>query len=125
MEKTGLGEPRAKVLEGDIPEVVARRDGQFERRTFQMIDEDFQIVGLDESVLGSVAEEIVGMANNELIERRRGGHQHGAGTSSAAARASGALPGGSDGAGISGHDHSIEGAHINAQLERSSCNNTK
>src|SRR5438552_71802 len=124
MEKTGFGEPRAKIWEGDIAEFVARRDGQFERRAFQMIDEDLEIVGLDESVLGSVAEEIVGMANNELIERRRGGHQHGAGASPAAAGAAGALPGGGDGAGVSGHDNSIEGADINAQLERAGRNNS-
>src|SRR5437016_14511156 len=92
MEKTGFGEPRAKIWEVDIAEFVARRDGQFERRAFQMIDEDLEIVGLDESVLGSVAEEIVGMANNELIERRRGGHEHGAGASSEANGADGGLP---------------------------------
>src|SRR5437764_831615 len=83
MEKTGFGEPRAKIWEVDIAEFVARRDGQFERRAFQMIDEDLEIVGLDESVLGRVAEEIVGMAKNEWIERRRGGPQHCAGASPA------------------------------------------
>src|SRR5260370_11457384 len=87
-----------------------------------MIDEDFQVVGLDEGVLRSVAEEIVGMAHDELIERRGGSNQHGAGASAAAAGAAGALPGGGDGAGISGHDDGIEGADIDAEFERAGGN---
>src|SRR6267378_1057106 len=108
MQKTSLGEPRAKIGCVDIAEFVAWSDGQFERSTFQMIDEDFEIVGLDEGVLRCVAKEIVGMAHDELIERRGGSHQHGAGASAAAASAAGALPGGGDGAGVSGHDDGVE-----------------
>src|SRR5258708_38151913 len=102
MKITSLGEPRAEIGEIDIAEFVARSDGQFERGAFQMIDEDFQVVGLDEGVLRSVAEEIVGMAHDELIERRGGSNQHGAGASAAAAGAAGGLPGGGGGAGDSG-----------------------
>src|SRR5258708_32312286 len=89
-----------------------------------MIDEDFEIVGLDEGVLRSVAEEIVGMAHDELIERRGRCHQHGTRASAAAAGAPGPLPGGGDGAGIAGHDDGIEGADINAELERTSRNHS-
>src|SRR6267378_3444169 len=124
MQKTSLGEPRAKIGYVDIPEFVAWSDGQFERSTFQMIDEDFQIVGLDEGVLRRVAEEIVGMADDELIERRGGSHQHGARTSAAAASAPGALPGGGDSAGIARHDDGIEGADVNAELKRARRNNS-
>src|ERR1700687_3419071 len=124
MQETGLGEPRAKIGYVDIAEFVARSDGQFERSTFQMIDEDFQIVRLDEGVLRCVAEEIVGMAHDELIERRGGSHQHGARATAAAASASGALPSGGDGARISGHDYGIEGADIDAEFERARRNNS-
>src|SRR5216684_5203532 len=117
MQKTGLGEPRAKIGYVDIAEFVAWSNGQFERSTFQMIDEDFQIVGLDEGVLRRVAEEIVGMANDELIERRGGSHQHGARASAAAARAARALPGSGDGAGIAGHHNGVKRAHIDAEFE--------
>src|SRR6266851_184799 len=117
MEITSLGEPRAKIGEVDIAEFVARGNRQFERGAFQMVDEDLQIVRLDEGMLGSVAEEIVRVANDKLIERRRGSHQHGAGASAATAGAAGALPGGGDGAGISGHDDGVEGADIDAKFE--------
>src|SRR5258708_24578904 len=89
-----------------------------------MIDEDFEIVGLDEGVLRSVAEEIVGMAHDELIERRGRCDQHGTRASAAAAGAPGALPSGGDGAGIASHDDGIEGADINAKLERAGRNNS-
>src|ERR1700687_6086894 len=97
MQETGLGEPRAKIGYVDIAEFVAWSDGQFERSTFQMIDEDFQIVGLDEGVLRRAAEEIVWMAHDELIERRGGSHQHGARASAAAAPAARRAPGGAGG----------------------------
>src|SRR5260370_7943407 len=73
-------------------------------------------------MLRSVAEEIVGMSNDELIERRRGSHEHGAGTSAATPSAAGALPGSGDGAGVSGHDDGIQRANINAELERAGGN---
>src|SRR6266851_450243 len=122
MEKTSFGEPRTKIGQVDIAEFVAWSDGQFERGAFQTIDEDFQVVGLDEGVLRRVAEEIVGMAHDELIEGRRGSHQHGARASAAASSAAGALPSGGDGAGISGHDDGIEGADIDAEFERAGGN---
>src|SRR5260370_15161226 len=68
-------------------------------------------------MLRSVAEEIVGMSNDELIERRRGGHQHGTRASAAAASTAGALPGSGDGAGVARHDDGIQRAHIDAELE--------
>src|ERR1700674_590196 len=89
-----------------------------------MIDEDFEIVGLNEGVLRRVAEEIVGMAHDELIERRGGSYQHGARASAAAAGTAGALPGSGDGARIAGHYDGIEGADINAELERAGRDDT-
>src|SRR6266567_3547581 len=77
----------------DDYEIFAGSNGQFERGAFQMIDENFQIVRLDEGMLRSVAEKIVGVSNDELVERRRGSHEHGAGASAAAASAAGTLPG--------------------------------
>src|SRR5712692_7383456 len=124
MQKTSLSEARAKIEEVNIAEFVAWRDRQFERSTFQVIDEDFEIVGLDEGVFGSVAEKIVRVANDELIERRGGSHQHGAGASTAATSAAGALPGGRDGAGIAGHDDGIEGADVDTELERACRSNS-
>src|SRR5260370_17165396 len=124
MQKTGLGEPRAKIGQADIAEFVAWSDGQFERSTFQMIDEDFQIVGLNEGVFRRVAEKIVGMAHDELIEGRRRSNEHGARASAAAAGPAGPLPGGGDGAGIAAPNHPIHGAAINAELKRARRNHS-
>ena len=49
---------------------------------------------------------------------RRGGHHYGARSSAAAAGAAGALPGGGDGAGVSGHDAGVERADVDAEFER-------
>src|SRR6516162_4154140 len=98
-------------------------NGQLKGRAFQMIDQDFQIVWLDEGVLRRVAEEIVGMANDELIEWRRRSHEHRARTSAATPGASGALPGCGDGAGIAGHHHGVQRANIDAQFHSGSRDN--
>src|SRR6267143_1271881 len=82
-----------------------------------MVDEDFEIVGLDEGVLGRVAEEIVGMANDELVKRGGGSDQHGTGAAAATSRATGALPGGGDRAGIACHHNGVERADIDPQFQ--------
>src|SRR5271163_1304181 len=82
-----------------------------------MINENFEIVGLDERVLRSVAEEIVGMPHDELIERRRRSHHYGAGTAAAASRAPGALPGGGNRSGVAGHHYGIQRADVNSQFQ--------
>src|SRR6266404_3109473 len=69
-------------------------------------------------MLGRIAKKIVGMAHDKLIERRRGGYQHGARASAAASGAPGALPRGGNRARVTGHDDGIERAHVNAKLER-------
>src|SRR6267143_3602805 len=117
MQITSFGEARANIEEIDIAEFIVGRYRQFKRSAFQMVDEDFEVVRLDESVLRGVAEKIVRVANDELIERRRRSHQHGAGASAAAAGAAGALPCGGDGARVSSHDDGIERTYIDAKLE--------
>src|SRR5271157_3251799 len=81
-----------------------------------MIQQNFQIVRLNKSLFRAVAEEIVWVADNKLIERGGAGDQDGATAAAAAARASGALPGGGDGAGVAGHYHGVERADVDAQF---------
>ena len=69
-----------------------------------MIDQHFQIVRLDERMLGRVTEKIVGMPHDELIQRGGRGHQYGARAAAAPTRATGALPGGGNCSGIASHD---------------------
>jgi len=63
------------------------------------------------------------MANDELIERGGGCDEHGARASAAAPSATGALPGGGDGARVSGHDDGVERADINTKFESAGGNN--
>ncbi len=83
-----------------------------------MIDQDFEIVRLDKCMFGSIAEEIVWMPDNILIERRRRSHHHGAGASAAAAGASGALPGSGNRARVARHHDRVERAHVDPEFQR-------
>ena len=82
-----------------------------------MVDENFQIVGLDVGMFGRAAEKIFRMLDDELIERRGRSHEHSAGSAAAASGASRALPGGGDRAGIAGHHAGIERADIDSQFQ--------
>src|SRR5881397_2690235 len=70
MQETGFREARAQIGQVNIAEFFAGSDGQLELGAFQVIDKNFEIVGLDEGVLRRIAEKIVRMAHDELIERR-------------------------------------------------------
>ena len=70
MQKPGLRKPRAKIRKVHVAELFTGGDRQFKSRAFQVIDEDFQIVRLNEGVLGRVTEEVIRVAHHELIERR-------------------------------------------------------
>src|SRR5262245_58105167 len=82
-----------------------------------MGQEDLEIFGIDVGVLGRASEEVVGVLNHVLIEGCAGGDHNGGGGGLPASGASGALPGGGDGARISGHDHGVEGADVDAELK--------
>ena len=122
MQKARFGQPRAKFLHIHIAKAVFGSDRQFERRAFQMIDENFQIVRLDERVFRSIAKKIIGIAHDELIQRRGGSHQHRARTAAAATRAARALPCGRNGPGIAGHHHGVQRSNVDAQLQRAGGN---
>ena len=124
VEVARFGKPRARLRQVDFTEALVRADGKLERGAFQMIDENLEIVRLDERVFGRIAEEIVRVADDELIERRRGSDQHGAGAARAAAGAAGALPGRSDRAGIAGEHGGVERADVDAELERAGRDHT-
>ena len=61
------------------------------------------------------------MPHHELIERGRRSHQHGARASAAASRTAGALPRCRNRAGIACHDHGVERADVNSQLQSARC----
>ena len=86
---------RGSRAEGGVvrTEFLAILDGQLEGGAFQVGQQDFQIVGIDVGVFGRTAEEVIGMLDDVLIERRAGGDQDRGGCGLAPSGAAGALPG--------------------------------
>ncbi len=118
MEVARFGEAFAELRHVDRAEFLVGCDRELERRAFQVIHENLEIVGLHVGVLGRAAEKVVGMLHDELIERRGGRDEHGAGSPVAAAGAAGALPRGRDRSGVARHDAGIERADVDTQFER-------
>ena len=118
VQKAGLGQEGAKF--GDVHTTVcfSRGDGQFECCALQVIYEDFQIIGLHESVLRRAFEKIARMLHDKLVQRRRGRYQDGAGAAAATSCAASSLPGGRDCSGISRHDCDVQRTYVYTQLQR-------
>ena len=66
-----------------------------------MVQQDVQVVGVDERVLGRGVEEVRRVADDELIDRRAAGDEDRGRSRRAAAGAARALPGRGDRAGVS------------------------
>ena len=99
-------------------ELLAVADGQLERRALHVIDQNLEVVGIDVRVFRRALEEIVGMLDDVLIQRRAGCHQHRQRSGLPAPGAAGALPRGGDGSRIAGHHHRVQRADVDAQLQR-------
>ena len=61
---------------GCTAEVLASLEGQFEHRAAQVLQQDEQVVGVDQRLLGRAPEEIFGMMRQELVERTGRSDQH-------------------------------------------------
>ena len=101
-----------------LAEALVGLERQLEGRALDVIEQDLQVVRVDERVLRRGAEEVVGVPDHELIERRARRHQHRRGSAGAAAGAAGPLPRRGDRARIAGHDRRVERADVDAELER-------
>ena len=56
-------------LAGQRAKAFAFLERQFEHRTAQMFEQDQQMIGVDQRLLGRTLEEIFGMMGEELVER--------------------------------------------------------
>ena len=83
-----------------------------------MLDQDVQVVGIDERVLGRRVEEVRRVADDVLVERRAARHQHRGRLARAPPGAPGALPGRGDRARVARHHGDVERADVDAELER-------
>ena len=94
----------------DLAEELAVDHRQLERGALEVVHQDEGVVGIDPRVLGRRAEEIVGVRDHELIERRAGGHQDRGRRLRAAPRPAGLLPERGDRARIAGQHARRPGA---------------
>ena len=83
-----------------------------------MADEDVDVVGIHQSPLRRLVQEVLRMVDDVLIERRARRHHHRHRHSAAASGASDALPGRRDRSGITGKHRDIETADIDAEFQR-------
>src|SRR5258706_8997712 len=119
MQKSGVLEEVAQLRQviwsGGI---LIRSDRQLERRALQMIQPDFEIVGIEVGVLRSLSEKIIRVLDDELIEWMAGGDQHSSRRATSATGASGALPRRGDRAGVAGEQGHVQAADVYARFER-------
>ena len=106
------------VVRVDRPEGLAGLEGQLERRTARVLHEDLDVVGVDARLLDGRADEVAGLVCEVLVERGARGDEHGERERAAPARPAEALPGVRDGPRIAGADDRVEGADVDAELER-------
>ena len=77
---------------------------ELEQRALELIQQHVDVVGIDPAALGRTLEEVLRMADDELVDRRRRRDQERQRSAGAAPGASGLLPAPRDGAGESGQD---------------------
>ena len=92
MDEPGFLQHAEHVLHVHLAVALLGRERQLERRALHVIDEDVQVVGIDERVLGRGVEEERRMPRHELIDRRARRHHHRRRLAGAPAGAAGALP---------------------------------
>ena len=59
----------------EAPECLVLAQRELERRALEVVHEDERVVRVDARMLGRRAEQVVGMRDHELVERRAGGHE--------------------------------------------------
>ena len=64
-------------LRRERAEAFAFLERQLEHRAAQVVEQDQQMIGVDQRLFRRLAEEIIGMMREELIERIGRGDQHG------------------------------------------------
>src|SRR5207249_8217164 len=100
-----------------VTEPLAVADRQLERGALEMADQDERVVRVHPRVLGWGAEEVLGMGDHELVERRARRHEDGRRRAAAATGAAGLLPERRDGARIARQHRDVEMADVDAELE--------
>jgi len=82
------------LVAGQAAEPLTLVERKLKYGTAQMLEQDEQVVGVDQSLLRRAAEEVFGMVGKELVDRVGRGDQHGCSGCEAAPGAPRLLPGG-------------------------------
>ena len=90
---------------------------QLEQAGLQVAGEEQEVVGVDQPLLRIGAEEVLGVADDELVERRARRDEH-ADRAGPPPRPAQLLPGGRDGPRVADEDRGLQAADVDAQLER-------
>ena len=94
------------------------RERQLERGALDVIDQDLQVVGVDEGVLGRRVEEVRRVADHELVERRARRHHHRRRPARPPPGPAEPLPRRRDRARVARQHRDVERADVDAELER-------
>jgi hypothetical protein len=100
------------------PEALAGAERQLEGRALDVVHQDLQVVGVDPALLHRLAEEVVRVLGDVLVEGGRVADEHRHRGPAAATRATGLLPGGGDASRVADQHRGVEAPDVDPQLER-------
>ncbi len=83
MHQAALGENAEHFLHVVAAVLLRSGERQLERRALHVVDEDVQVVRIDQRMLRRRVEEVRGVTDHELIERRTAGDEDGRGSAAA------------------------------------------
>ena len=112
-----LQEAQQLLWGGGVAEAVAVLDGKLIGGALEVAEENVQVIGVEQRVFRGLVQEVVRVADDILVDGRRGCHEeHNAGAL-APSGASRLLPRAGDGAGVSAQHARIQRADVDAQFE--------
>ena len=113
-----LGEEGEEVVRGTGSEDLARLERQLERGAPQVGQQDVQVVRVEARLLGRALQQELRVVDDVLVDRRARGDQDADARLLAAPRSAELLPRPGDRARIAREDGDVEGADVDAELER-------
>ena len=70
VEHAGLGQEVTHVTDGMGSEEFVVAEGEFEDGALEVVEQEFEVVGIDEGVFGRLAEEVFGVFDDVLVDGR-------------------------------------------------------
>ena len=105
------------LLRGLHAKLLSGLERKLKGGAFDVARQDQEVVGVDEGPLGRLAEEVIWVVHDVLVQWAGARNQHSAGDIVPAACPSRLLPGAGDGSGIPAHDAGVQLADVDPQLQ--------